>query len=84
MAKPQPLPPVCPQSCPLCGGGLERIGLHAASTSLHVGGSGLISASYYRPGKAFALKSPLLAVACVDCGHVLTFLANRGILPDAK
>ncbi|MCX5388204.1 hypothetical protein [Streptomyces sp. NBC_00083] len=56
--------------------------------TLHVAGTGLnggyVSAKFYRPGKAFASKSALASVACVNCGHVLTFLTDRGILRRGK
>ncbi|MCT9092742.1 hypothetical protein N4G70_28305 [Streptomyces sp. ASQP_92] len=35
---------------------------------------------FYRPDKMFASKSYVLALACRECGHVLMFLENRGIL----
>lgn len=73
------LPPAPPASCPLCEGGLETVEL---STS-HSGSSYLV-ARFFRPDKMFASKSYLMALACRECGHVLTFLENRGILARGK
>ncbi|MFI6049593.1 hypothetical protein ACIBCO_05790 [Streptomyces violascens] len=76
MAIPQ-LPPVFPESCPLCGGGFETVELY---------GSNAVSiwAKFYRPDKMFASKSYLTSLACRECGHVLMFLDNRGILAPGK
>ncbi|MFF4181873.1 hypothetical protein ACFYZ9_01670 [Streptomyces sp. NPDC001691] len=41
-------------------------------------------ARFFRPDKMFASKSYLMALACRECGHVLTFLENRGILARGK
>jgi hypothetical protein len=41
-------------------------------------------AKFFRPDKMFASKSYLSTLACVDCGHVLLFLENRGILAPGK
>ncbi|MGW2814483.1 hypothetical protein [Streptomyces sp. NPDC001415] len=73
------LPPVAPESCPLCGGGLETVELymtHATSSNF--------MARFYRPDKMFARKSYVASLACRECGHVLMFLENRGILAPGK
>uniref|UniRef100_A0AAU2V7G2 Uncharacterized protein n=1 Tax=Streptomyces sp. NBC_00003 TaxID=2903608 RepID=A0AAU2V7G2_9ACTN len=78
MAIPQ-LPPVTPESCPLCGGGLETVELHMTNAP-----SSYFVAKFYRPDKMFASKSYLASLACRECGHVLMFLENRGIVAPGK
>ncbi|MFE3180419.1 hypothetical protein ACFXKR_05865 [Streptomyces violascens] len=78
MAIPQ-LPPVPPESCPLCGGELETVELRVTNAN-----SSSFVAKFYRPDKMFASKSYLTSLACRECGHVLTFLENRGILAPGK
>ncbi|MFG2719808.1 hypothetical protein ACGFW5_16145 [Streptomyces sp. NPDC048416] len=73
------LPPIAPDSCPLCGGGLETVELYMTNSP----GSEL-TARFYRPNKMFGSKSHLTSLACRDCGHVLMFLANRGIIAPGK
>ncbi|GAA2418896.1 hypothetical protein ACFPFX_04005 [Streptomyces mauvecolor] len=75
MAIPQ-LPSVPPESCPLCDGKVESVTVYA--------GMSLPTVKFYRPDKMFARTSALDAVACVDCGHMLLFLENRGILAPGK
>ncbi|WP_438292967.1 hypothetical protein [Streptomyces sp. HUAS TT7] len=75
MAIPQ-LPSVPPEFCPLCEGKLEPV-------TLQIGG-GTLSAKFFQQDKMFASRSYLTGVACVDCGHVLAFLENRGILAPGK
>ncbi|WP_406507854.1 hypothetical protein [Streptomyces sp. NBC_00212] len=76
MAIPQ-LSPVPPESCPLCGGGLETVELYASNAAP-------VSAKFYRPDKMFASKTYLTSLACRECGHVLMFLENRGIVAPGK
>ncbi|MEU9100343.1 hypothetical protein [Streptomyces sp. NPDC048361] len=52
--------------------------------ALHVGSAGAVSAKSFRPGRPFAGRSPLTALACAACGHVMPFLLDRGILVQDK
>ncbi|MFI6683127.1 hypothetical protein [Streptomyces sp. NPDC050485] len=43
-----------------------------------------LTVKFFRPDWMFARKSYLTGVACRECGHLLVFLENRGILAPGK
>ncbi|MFG3286894.1 hypothetical protein [Streptomyces sp. NPDC048111] len=73
------LPPVVPQACPLCAGALESVELRMTNAP-----NSHFVVKFFRPDKMFASKSYVTALGCRECGHLLLFMEDRGILAPGK
>ncbi|WP_329571364.1 hypothetical protein [Kitasatospora sp. NBC_01266] len=64
-----------PAACPLCAGELR-----AVEVDPHTDRPGRLLVKVFVPGKVFARKSTVEALACRGCGHLLFFMANPEIM----
>lgn len=64
-----------PTACPLCAGELRQVEVDAYTDR-----SGRLLVKAFVPGRVFARKSSVEALACRGCGHLLLFMANPEIM----
>jgi hypothetical protein len=66
-----------PPACPLCAGELRPVQVACRTDRM-----GSLLVKVFVPGRMFARRSDVDAVACRSCGHLLLFVAHPEVMDE--